>query len=100
MPFDNELIIGNTHLIIEVHGEQHYKEISYSSIWNQNGLTAKDNLHKRQLYDRYKKYIAYINGYDYVAIPYWEIRKSENYKIIINNKIKEIQALSVKSESV
>ena len=99
LPFDNELIIGNKHLIIEVNGEQHYETISYGSIWNKKGLTPEQQLHKRKLYDRYKRYVAFCNGYFYIAIPYWDINKVSNYKSIIDNKIKEIQAFLIKLES-
>jgi len=46
-------------------------------------------LHKQQLHDRYKKYIAYINGYQYLEIPYWT-EKDESYKQLIDDKIEEI----------
>lgn len=96
MPFDNEVI--DLKLIIEVHGAQHYEENSYTSIWNKKDLTPKEQLHKRQLYDRYKKYVASRNGYFYLAIPYWT-EKDESYKQLIDNKIKEIFALSINLES-
>jgi len=93
LPFDNELIIGNKHLIIEVMGQQHYKEHSYNSIWNRKDLSPKQALHKQKLYDRYKRYVAYKNGYEYIAISYLDIEKSNKYKTIIDNKIKEIDKM-------
>lgn len=91
MPFDNELIIGDKHLFIEVNGFQHYKICEYTKLSSkQNHTTPIYELHKQQLYDRYKRYIALSNGYFYIAIPYWNIENNDNYKKIIDNKIKEI----------
>jgi len=86
MPFDNEVIIDNKHLIIEVHGEQHYIN---NNNWKQKDLTPEQQLHKQKLHDRYKKYVAFCNGYFYLAIPYWT-EKDETYKKLIDNKINEI----------
>lgn len=90
LPFDNEIIIEDKHLIIEVHGIQHYKISSYNSIWNRPDITPKQQLHYQKLKDRYKKYVAFCNGYFYLAIPCWDIENSEKYKEIIDNKIKII----------
>ena len=87
MPFDNEVI--DLRLVIEVHGEQHYIPNKVTSVWNRKDLTPEEQLYKRKLYDRYKKFIAYCNGYYYLEIPYWT-EKDESYKELINNKIKEI----------
>lgn len=92
MPFDNE--IEDLKLIIEVNGEQHYNTKAYSGIWGNKKLTPEQQLHKQQLHDRYKKYIAYINGYNYLEIPYWTDDKNETYKKLIDDKIKEICKLS------
>ena len=84
MPYDNEIILTNgKHLIIEVHGKQHYKEGT--------GF-FKGNLKQRQLYDRYKKYIAWKNNYEYLELPYtsFEGKNKDQYKQMIDNKIKEI----------
>ena len=62
LPFDNEVV--ELKLVIEVHGSQHYKELS-GMFFNPNF-----DLHKRKLYDRYKKFIAYIKGYKYLVVPY------------------------------
>lgn len=90
LPFDNEIIINGKHLIIEVHGEQHYKVRFYEYLKKDSILTPNQQLHKRKLYDRYKKYIAYANGYEYIAIPYWLDNKKESYKTVIDNKIHKI----------
>lgn len=84
MPYDNEIILSNgRHLIIEVHGEQHY--IEHTGYF-------KGKLKQRQLYDRYKKYIAWKNNYEYLELPYtsFEGDNKDLYKQIIDNKIKEI----------
>lgn len=90
MPFDNEVIIGHNHLIVEVNGIQHYDIYAYSGVWKKKGTTPEQQLHKQQLHDRYKKYVAYYSGYFYMAIPYWTDDKDELYKALIDNKINEI----------
>lgn len=88
LPFDNEVV--ELKLIIEVHGSQHYEACSLNSLWkDKTGLSPEKALHKRKLYDRYKKYCAYKAGYHYLAIPYWT-EDDESYKELINNKINEI----------
>lgn len=98
MPFDNE--IEDLKLIIEVHGKQHYETESYSSIWREEGLTPEQQLHKRKLYDRYKRYIAFKNSYEYLSIPYWLDDKQESYKVAIDNKIKKILNISALHKKV
>ncbi len=97
MPFDN--LIEDLKLCCEVHGKQHYEKNSYTSIWNDKNLTPEQQLHKRQLYDRYKKYVAFCNGYFYVVIPYWADDKDETYKKIIDDNISKIKSLSIDLES-
>jgi hypothetical protein len=87
MPYDNEIV--ELKLIIEVMGLQHYKKYAYSSIWKSNILSPDEQLYQRKLYDRYKKLIAYANGFYFLYIPYWtEI--NESYKTLIDDKINEI----------
>lgn len=94
LPFDNELIINGNHLLIEVHGSQHYTLSSlYKLQAKKMDTTPKYELHRTQLHDRYKKYVAYCNGYFYLAIPYWLINHSEAYKKLINDKIAEILSI-------
>lgn len=91
MPFDNEVV--DLKLIIEVHGEQHYKLYSFNSKWrDKTGLNPEQSLHKRKLYDRYKSYVAYKNGYHYLEIPYWT-EGDESYKMLIEDKIKTIKEM-------
>ena len=86
LPYDNEVV--ELKLIIEIHGRQHYEEVGKTSKWL-NGLTPKEYLYQRKLKDRYKRIYAIQNGYNYLEIPYWEI-KNDNWKNIIDNKINEI----------
>lgn len=53
-------------------------------------MTPEQYLHKRKLYDRYKKYIAYLKGYHYLEIPYWT-EKNDEFKQLILNKVAEIE---------
>ena len=84
LPFDNEIVLENgEHLIIEVHGSQHYKN---------NGLyiKTKEELYKRKLIDRYKRIKCIQAGYEYLEITYTAFDKKDTYKELIDNKIKEI----------
>lgn len=88
MPFDNEITLENgKHLIIEVHGGQHYKEVTGYH---------KNKLHQRKLYDRYKRIKCKQAGYEYLEIPYtaFEGENKEQYKQMIDDKIKEILNIS------
>lgn len=50
----------------------------------------EDELFRLQLLrDRYKSYVAYINGYHYLAIPHWT-ESDESYKVLIDNKIRKL----------
>ena len=91
LPFDNEIILSNgKHLIIEVHGKQHYNNNFYKVINKCTEEEANKILHQRQLYDRYKRIYAKHMGYEYIEIPYTVFDKKETYKQMIDNKIKEI----------
>lgn len=91
LPFDNETILKNgKKLIVEVMGYQHYKISGWvTSKAKNNGTTPEYELHKRQLYDRYKRIYAKVKGYEYLAIPYWTDDKKETWKQLIINKINE-----------
>ena len=81
LPFDNEIILSNgKHLIIEVHGEQHYIIDGYY-------IKTEEELHKRKLYDRYKRIKCIQEGYEYLEIPYTAFDKKDTYKKLINDKI-------------
>ena len=81
--FDNEIILSNgKHLIIEVHGQQHYSLCLYNN--------TKEKLHYQQVKDRYKRIKCIQAGYEYLELPYWTFYKNNRYKKLIDNKIKEI----------
>lgn len=83
LPFDNEIVLENgKHLIIEVHGRQHYEKGTYSK--------TEEELYQRKLYDRYKRIKCIQTGYYYLELPYTLFDKEETYKKIIDNKIREI----------
>lgn len=93
LPYDNEVTVYNTHLIIEVHGEQHYLLNEWHKlIANKQNTTPEQVLKDQQWRDEYKKQYAILQGYYYIAIPYWT-EKDESYKILIDNKIQEILQL-------
>ncbi len=88
MPFDNE--IPELKLIIEVHGQQHYSMHEFHRMQSKkNGIPINELFKAQKLRDRYKSYIAFMNGYHYLVIPYWAL-KDDHYKILITNKINEI----------
>ena len=91
MPYDNEIVLGNgRRLIIEVHGEQHYKDAFYKAMHKCSDEEAERMLKQRKLYDRYKKASAEHYGYEYLELPYTVFDKNEVYKQMIDDKIKEI----------
>ena len=88
LPYDNEL--KEIKLIIEVHGEQHYKICYLTELAAKKYNTLPEEQLKYQKWkDDYKRDYALNNGYYYLEIPYWSI-KDETYKDIISNKINEI----------
>ena len=91
LPYDNEIILSNnSHLIIEVHGEQHYNTRYFQTINKCSDEEATKMLKQRKLYDRYKKAYAEHCGYEYLEIPYTAFDKNETYKQMIDDKIEEI----------
>ena len=89
LPFDNE--VKELKLICEVHGLQHYKLSKWhTQISKQHDTIPEYELHMQQVRDRYKKFIAYKQGYNYIAIPYWTDDKIETWKTLINDKIIQI----------
>jgi hypothetical protein len=87
LPFDNEVV--DLKLVVEVHGRQHYELVGGSFHWLKD-LNPEQYLHKRKLYDRYKRLIAHINKYEYLEIPYWEF-DDDTYKQTILDKIESIR---------
>lgn len=98
LPYDNDIIVNNNHLIIEVMGEQHYNA---DAGWNRkyaqkNNLTKEESLADIQWRDEYKRQYALSQGYYYLSIPYWA-ESDESYKALIDEKIKLILNLTTQN---
>ena len=95
LPYDNQVIIDeNTSLIIECHGEQHFKVTGYiKSEAEKYGITPEKVIAEIQWRDEYKKQFALSHGYYYLAIPY-TAENDESYKSMIDTKIHEILSLN------
>lgn len=89
MPYDNE--INELKLIIEVHGEQHYKlsGFHYRQAERKNN-SPENEFYMQQVRDRYKRMYAILKGYYFLEIPFWSDDYEENWKILIDSKINEI----------
>ena len=93
--YDNEIV--ELKLICEVHGIQHYSITNFHNMSARKfNTTPQYELEYIQIKDEYKKNFALINGYNYVEIPYWTDNKKESWKLIIDNKIKEIKEYALK----
>lgn len=92
MPYDNDVILpNNEHLIVEVHGSQHYYA---NTTWNnkrakQARISSIEVLKDMQWRDEYKKQYALSQGYHYLAIPY-TAESDSSYKTMIDEKISSI----------
>ena len=92
LPYDNEIVLDNEeHLIIEIHGEQHYN--LPVGTWVVKNKTPEQQLHYQQVKDRYKRIYAIQHGYNYLEIPYTAFDKQETYKKLIDDKINEIKQI-------
>jgi hypothetical protein len=91
LPYDNDVVIGNgIHLIIEVHGEQHYKITGYGKKKAKRDKCTPEEILKRQQYrDQVKKEYALKNNYYYLAIPFWE-EKNDMYQCLIDDIMQKI----------
>lgn len=91
LPYDNDVVIGNAHLIIEVMGDQHYHVNSglIRRYAKRNNTTPEQALADLQWRDEHKKQYAISQGYHYLAIPYWT-EQDESYKTLIDEKIQQI----------
>lgn len=89
LPFDNEIeLINKKRLICEVNGIQHYELNGFHKLQaKRNNTTPEYEFHYQKLKDRYKRFIAYKKGYEYLVIPYWTDDENETWKKLINNKI-------------
>lgn len=84
--YDNEVV--EYHLIIEVHGSQHYSA-DIPDCWA-NGKDKDELFEDRKYKDEYKMGYALQHGYDYLAISYVDINNGK-YRDIISSKINEIK---------
>ena len=74
--FDFQVFISKDHFIlIEVDGEQHWKEI-----WGKHS-----DLIKRQEYDRIKNSYCLARDIELYRIPYWDIYTLNNFQEIYHN---------------
>lgn len=91
LPYDNDIKINNSHLIIEVMGDQHYyaKSGLIRQHAKRNNTSPEDELMEIQWRDEYKKQYALSQGYFYLAIPFWT-ENDESYKTLIDDKIQSI----------
>ena len=90
LPLDNEVILENgVHLIIEVHGAQHYEYKPRMKLLNISEEEAKKKLQYQQLKDRYKRMFCKKCGYEYLELSY-KYFTNDKYKEIIDNKINRI----------
>ncbi len=64
--------IEELNLIVELHGQQHYKVVNYGSI---NMKQAERSFYSLQDRDNTKKTAAIQAGYRYLEIPYTEYRR-------------------------
>ena len=89
--YDNEIV--ELKLIIEVHGIQHYKLTNYTILSAKHyNITPEEQFEYEKWKDEFKRNYALKHGYFYLEIPYWTDDKDETYKILIDNKIKEIKS--------
>ena len=91
LPYDNDVVVDNKHLIIEVHGVQHYDVNNgwICKIAKRLNISPEKVLEDLQWRDEYKKNYALSQGYYYLTIPYWT-ESDNSYKTLIDNKIQEI----------
>lgn len=91
LPYDNELIISDdVRVIIECHGEQHYKICGLTKLAaKKENVTPEEALKYVQWKDEYKKQYALSQGYYYLEIPYWS-ESDESYKTLIDEKLNYI----------
>lgn len=87
--FDNEIL--ELKLVCEVMGEQHYKPTQFNKLnAKRNHITPEESLKELQWRDNYKKEYALSYGYNYLEIPYTAFNKKDDYKKMIDDKIKSI----------
>ena len=97
--YDNEVIINDDiHLIIECHGEQHYRICGWTYTQAKDEKCAPQKvLEYQQWKDNYKKQCALDNGYFYLEISYLD-EDNDQYQSIIDSKIHEILSLTKQND--
>lgn len=89
LPYDNEL--AELKLIIEVHGEQHYRICSLTTLGAKRyNFTDQEAFQYQQWKDDYKKNFALLHGYSYLIIPYTSFNSFKDYQKLIDNKINSL----------
>lgn len=92
LPYDNEVV--DLRLMIEVHGEQHYRICGFTKMCaSHNNTTPEQAFEDQQYRDKIKKDYALSQGYEYLEIPY-TAEKNDQYKQLIDDKIHEILNLT------
>lgn len=90
LPYDNDVMVSDKHLVIEVHGNQHYEVTGWTLLAAKStGKTPEEVLEYRQYRDKIKKDYALSQGYHYLEIPYWT-EFDNSYKTLIDNAIHKI----------
>lgn len=91
MPYDNEIIFPNgKHLIVECHGEQHYKVTNFAKqTARRYGCSPEEAFEYQIAKDNFKKQYALSKDYDYLIIPY-TAEKDDIYKSLIDEKFTSI----------
>lgn len=88
MPYDNDVQIGDKHLIIETHGKQHYEITQLTRLYaEREGISEEESLTYQQWRDVVKKkYALSFDKYYYLELSYKSI-KDGSYKKLIDDKI-------------
>lgn len=99
MPYDNDLKIGNSHLIIEVHGKQHYEICQYTVLYAERaGISPEEALALQKNRDKHKKeYVLSLPNYYYLDLSY-KVIKNGSFMRIIDDKISYINSLNKNSQ--
>jgi DNA-directed RNA polymerase subunit RPC12/RpoP len=77
--YDNQVL--ELSIIVEVHGEQHYKPHSFSTT-PCDIETMNKKLTDYQKRDKFKKEYALSHGFSYLEIPYYDIRNGKYIQLI------------------
>jgi len=94
LKYDNEIIINDKHLIIEVHGIQHYEIGGFHKLQaKKNNTTPEQEFEYGQEKDKFKKDYAISKGYRYLEIPYWDFNNVEQILEEYLNSIKDVMSI-------